>query len=296
VKVLVAHRDTDVRAALAAALARIDADVLEVVDEPGLVSACREHHPEVVLADLGVCENGPGRMLNAIKGDADLFRTSVVITCDSFDGDVIAQAQSRGAEDVLRLPADDAEIVARVKAAQRAWALRDQLLERERGLEELAYNDELTRLYNRRFLSRQLSAIVRSAVRHRRTLSCVLVDIDRFKSINDEHGHARGDAVLARVAARLQHVLREEDYAGRWGGEEFLVLLPDIDEEGAQATAERLRLNVGGRPVAGLRVTVSAGCATWSPGESPDDLLRRADAALYAAKRGGRDQVAQAAS
>ena len=239
---------------------------------------------------------GDLQVLNAIKGDADFFRTSVVLTCPVLDPDVIDRAQSRGAEDVLRLPAEDAEIVARVRAATRAWALRDQLLERERGLEELAYNDELTRLYNRRFLSRQLSAIVRSAVRHRRTLSCVLVDIDRFKSINDEHGHARGDAVLARVAARLQQVLREEDYAGRWGGEEFLILLPDIDEEGAQATAERLRQSVGDRPVTGLRVTVSAGCATWAPGESPDDLLRRADNALYAAKRGGRDQVAQAAS
>lgn len=295
-KVLVAHRDSDVRATIVAALARIDAEVLEVDDEADLVEACRKHLPEVALVDLDSCDGGPELMLNAIKGDADLFRTSVVLMCGAPDLDVIVQAQARGAEDVLRLPADDAEIVARVRAAQRAGALRDQLLEREQGLEELAYNDELTRLYNRRFLSRQLSALVRSATRHRRTLSCVLVDIDRFKSINDGHGHARGDAVLARVAARLQHVLREEDYAGRWGGEEFLILLPDVEETGAQATAERLRASVGDRPVAGLRVTVSAGCATWAHGESADDLLRRADAALYAAKRGGRDQVAQAAS
>jgi two-component system, cell cycle response regulator len=271
-------------------------EVLEAVDEDGVLEACQNQQPEVVLADAGICEDEPERLLNAIKGDADLFRTSLVLTCAELDAELIDGAQARGAEDVLRLPAAEAEIVARVRAAARAWALRDQLLERERGLEELAYNDELTRLYNRRFLGRQLSALVRSAVRHRRTLSCVLVDIDRFKSINDSHGHARGDAVLARVAARLVHVLREEDYAGRWGGEEFLVLLPDVDETGAQATAERLRASVGGRPVAGLRVTVSAGCATWSPDESPDDLLRRADDALYVAKRGGRDQVAQAAS
>ena len=295
-KVLVAHRDREIRAGIASALARLDAEVLEAVDEAGVLELCHSSQPEVVLADVGLSERGPDALLNAIKGDADLFRTSVVITGERIDSGLVDRVQARGAEDVLRLPADDAEIVARVRAAGRVWALRDQLLERERGLEELAYNDELTRLYNRRFLGRQLSALVRSAVRHRRTLSCVLVDIDRFKSINDEHGHARGDAVLARVAARLQQVLREEDYAGRWGGEEFLILLPDIDEDGAQATAERLRLSVGDRPVAGLRVTVSAGTATWAAGESPDDLLRRADAALYAAKRGGRDQVAQAAS
>jgi two-component system cell cycle response regulator len=296
VKVLVAHRDPDVRAAIAAALARVGAEVVEAEDEDAAVKASREHLPEVTLIELDAGDGGPDRLLNAIKGDADLFRTSVVLMCADPDADQVVRAQQRGADDVLRVPATDAEVIARVQAAARVGALRDQLLERERGLEELAYNDELTRVYNRRFLSRQLSALVRSATRHRRTLSLVLVDIDRFKSINDTHGHARGDAVLARVASRLQHVLREEDYAGRWGGEEFLVLLPDVEEAGAQATAERLRASVADRPVAGLRVTVSAGCATWAAGESPDDLLRRADAALYVAKRRGRDQVAQAAS
>ena len=296
-KVIVAHRDPDVRAAVGSALAKIEATVIEASDASALLAACREQLPDVALVDLGACVTGVDDVLNDIKGDADLFRTSVVLMCPAgMATDDALRAQARGAEDLLLLPASDAEIVVRVRAAARAAALRDQLLERERGLEELAYNDELTRLYNRRFLSRQLSALVRSATRHARTLSIVLVDIDRFKSINDSHGHARGDAVLARVATRLVHVLREEDYAGRWGGEEFLVLLPDVDEAGAQATAERLRASVGGRPVAGLRVTVSAGCATWSPDESPDDLLRRADDALYVAKRGGRDQVAQAAS
>jgi two-component system, cell cycle response regulator len=291
VKVLVAHQDPDVRAAVGAVLQRIDVEVVEADDVPGAVAACRVHLPEVALVDVEVCEQGTDRLLAAIKGDPDLFRTSVVLTASDIEPDAVLRAQSRGAEDVLLLPARDAEIIARVRAAGRGAALRDQLLERERGLEELAYSDELTRLYNRRFLGRQLSALVRSATRHDRTLSIVLVDIDRFKSINDRHGHARGDAVLARVAARLLNVLREEDYAGRWGGEEFLVLLPDVDEVGGQATAERLRENVSRRTVAGLHVTVSAGCATWMSGESPDDLLRRADEALYAAKRGGRDQV-----
>ena len=296
-KVIVAHRDPDVRSAVGAALARIDVEIVEAGDVPALLAACRENLPDVALVELAACEPSVDHVLNDIKGDADLFRTSVVLmSAGGIDAEDALRAQARGAEDVLLMPASDAEIVVRVRAAARAAALRDQLLERERGLEELAYNDELTRLYNRRFLSRQLSALVRSATRHARTLSIVLVDIDRFKSINDTHGHARGDAVLARVAARLVHVLREEDYAGRWGGEEFLILLPDVDEAGGQATAERLRASVGGRPVAGLHVTVSAGCATWAPDESPDDLLRRADAALYVAKRGGRDQVAQAAS
>jgi diguanylate cyclase (GGDEF)-like protein len=296
VNVLVAHRDPEDRAAIAAALRRAGAGVVEVGDEQGVLEACREHQPDVALIERDACERGPEHMLNAIKGDPDLFGTSIVLIGDQFDPDEVRRLQGRGADDVLHWPAADGEVVARALAAARAGALRAQLLERERGLEELAYNDELTRLYNRRFLGRQLSALVRSATRHDRPLSIVLVDIDRFKAVNDSHGHARGDAVLARVAHRLQRVLREEDYAGRWGGEEFLVLLPDVEEDGAQASAERLRASVANRPVAGLRVTVSAGCATWGAGESPDDLLRRADAALYAAKRGGRDQVAQAAS
>jgi two-component system, cell cycle response regulator len=292
-KVLVAHRDSDVRAAVGAALRRIDAEVVEAPDVKTALAACRAHAPQVALVELAACgKNGPDRFLASIKGDSDLFRMSVLLVVSEQIGlDAALAAQARGAEDVLRWPAEEAEILSRVLAAERAAALRDQLFERERGLEELAFSDELTRLYNRRFLGRQLSALVRSATRHERTLSIVLVDIDRFKSVNDEHGHARGDAVLARVAARIGHVLREEDYAGRWGGEEFLVLLPDVDEEGARATAERLRHSVGGRPVAGLRVTISAGHATWMPGETADDVLRRADQALYAAKRAGRDQV-----
>ena len=293
-KVLIAHRDPQARAALAATLGHIDAEVLEAADLTAAVALCHDERPEVALVELDACEEGPDRLLASIKGDPDLFRTSVVFLISDIELDAVLRAHARGVEDVLRWPAPEAETISRVRAAARGAALRDQLLERERGLEELAYSDELTRLYNRRFLGRQLSALVRSATRHDRTLSIVLVDIDRFKSINDEHGHARGDAVLARVAARLIHVLREEDYAGRWGGEEFLVLLPDVDETGAEATAERLRTSVGGRKVAGLRVTISAGCATWQPGETPDDILRRADAALYAAKRGGRDQVQKA--
>jgi two-component system, cell cycle response regulator len=297
-KVLVAHRDPDVRAAVAGALRFADAEIVEAADITTALAACREHAPQVALVEVAAGgKRGPDRFLGAIKGDADLFRMSVILMQDSdVDLATLQKAHDRGADDVLRWPAGEAEILSRVLAADRTAALRDQLFERERGLEELAFSDELTRLYNRRFLGRQLSALVRSATRHQRTLSLVLVDIDRFKSINDEHGHARGDAVLARVAARMLHVLREEDYAGRWGGEEFLVLLPDVDEDGARATAERLRESVGGRPVAGLHVTISAGHATWVPGETPDDVLRRADKALYAAKAGGRDQVQASAS
>src|SRR5437868_260832 len=164
-KVLVAHRDAEARSAIAAALRRIDAEVLEAPDVKSALVACREHEPSVVLVELAACgKKGPARVLGAIKGDADLFRMSVVLVQDEpVDLEATLSAQARGAEDVLRWPACEPEIVSRVMAAERASALRDQLFQRERGLEELAFSDELTRLYNRRFMSRQLSALVRSA-------------------------------------------------------------------------------------------------------------------------------------
>jgi len=171
-----------------------------------------------------------------------------------------------------------------------------RLREKTEELERLSITDGLTGLLNRRRLMEELADEVKRSQRLEHTFALLMVDVDHFKKYNDSFGHLAGDEVLVTVAKTLKEQTREVDFVARYGGEEFLVLLPDVDEVGAHATAERLRESVGGRPVAGLPVTVSAGCATWGPGESPDDLLRRADAAMYAAKRGGRDQVAQAAS
>jgi two-component system cell cycle response regulator len=288
-EVLIAHPDATLRGRLREALP--GAVVVEAADAGSALKACADTRPQVALVALSMCGRDGGALLATIKRDPDLFRTAVVVLAAEGDDAAALDTLRRGADDVLRESPTTAEVVARVRAAERVYALRDQLLDRERGLEELAYSDELTKLYNRRFLARQLSALIHSAVRHKRELSIVLVDIDRFKAVNDGHGHEKGDVVLTRVARRLSRVLREEDVAGRWGGEEFLVVLPDVDAAGAQATAERLRASVGERPVAGLGVTVSCGCATWAAGQSADDLLRRADAALYAAKDAGRDTV-----
>src|SRR5690606_27445597 len=140
-------------------------------------------------------------------------------------------------------------------------ALRGQLLSREAALEELAFNDELTGLWNRRYMQRRLSAALRTAERHDRPLSIALVDVDRFKAVNDRRGHAAGDDVLVAVAQRLGEVLREEDVVGRWGGDEFLVVLPDEPADGALAAGDRIRAHVAaGRvdtPHGAVAVTVS---------------------------------------
>ncbi len=169
-----------------------------------------------------------------------------------------------------------------------------------REQERLAVTDGLTGLYNRRFIGELLTIEVDRAQRSGRALTLVALDIDRFKRINDTLGHPAGDAVLVAVAQRLAGAVRGSDVLARSGGEEFLVLADDTDADVALALAERVRQAVRATPVAAtaavqVEVTVSVGVATLEEGESVEDLVRRADRALYAAKEGGRDRVATAA-
>lgn len=158
--------------------------------------------------------------------------------------------------------------------------------------------DPLTGVTNRRGLEEQLARAVSSAHRHRHPLSLLILDVDRFKSVNDEHGHAAGDRVLEQLAAVINRVLRTEDVVGRWGGEEFLAILPETGPTDALALAERLRATVestrvvlpGGRR---LGITVSIGVDT-SIDADIGDRLARADSALYAAKDAGRNRVLSA--
>jgi two-component system cell cycle response regulator len=143
---------------------------------------------------------------------------------------------------------------------------------------------------SRRHLDEQLASHAASAARHHYELSVAVVDIDRFKSVNDTHGHSAGDAVLQEVARRLAAAARVEDVVGRWGGEEFIVILPHCGVEGAAVVAERIREEVSATPVrwngsVSIPVTVSVGCT----GGGDDGLIERADAALYAAKKAGRN-------
>jgi diguanylate cyclase (GGDEF)-like protein len=167
-------------------------------------------------------------------------------------------------------------------------------------VEALATTDALTGLWNRRQVLRLAQDAKLRSDRYGHPLSIVLLDIDRFKSVNDTWGHSVGDEVIAEVARRIQASLRATDFAGRYAGEEFLVVLPETEAEfAAEVVAERLRAAVASvrvRSAAGLLpVTISLGVARALPAAEPlGAAIDRADAALYAAKRGGRDQVALA--
>lgn len=182
-----------------------------------------------------------------------------------------------------------------INDALRAALARQQALQAD--LERLASTDSLTGLPNRRALLEVLHREIRRSRRTGRPLALALADVDRFKSINDVHGHAVGDDVLVEIARRVRLALRAEDTVARWGGEELCLVLVETGEAGARRAAERIRAAVGEVPfetrVGAVAVTISVGLAV-APGPSdPDALLARADAALYRAKAEGRDRVVE---
>jgi two-component system cell cycle response regulator len=202
-----------------------------------------------------------------------------------------------------RLTRDDvafaeAVIGAAVAVVQRAQAIETARADNAR-LEHLATTDPLTALLNRRALTERLTTEMERALRYDGTVALLLIDLDHFKRVNDTHGHLVGDAVLRGVAELLTQAVRTSDLVGRYGGEEFLVVLPETDDEGAASFAERVRERVAAHEFRAwddgraLRMTASIGVATFPAAriENVVDLFARADAALYRAKADGRDRV-----
>jgi diguanylate cyclase (GGDEF)-like protein len=165
----------------------------------------------------------------------------------------------------------------------------------ERHVAQLAMTDALTQLPNRRAALRQLSREVSRVNDGDWSFVAALADVDHFKRVNDDHGHDAGDAVLKSVANTLRTCLRKTDLVARWGGEEFLVLLPGVAPEEGRNILEKLRQTVASSAClvgdSELFVTVTLGAAAGSPGASTEDILKQADEALYAGKKAGRDQV-----
>lgn len=189
--------------------------------------------------------------------------------------------------DIRALDKPDLRLLEAV-AAQAAIALQNARLHHQ------ATTDPLTGLHNRGFLRQIFDDELRTAEEEGDQLSVILLDLDHFKKINDTHGHDVGDEVLRRVSKRLRRALRVDDYACRWGGEEFLVLLPATARKGAQVVAEKITSAIRGQPIgeAGLTVTASVGLSIFPEhGTSSELLIKRADQALYAAKNAGRDQT-----
>jgi two-component system, cell cycle response regulator len=296
--VIVAESADTTRADLLSRLGERGHRVAGAADAEQALALLRGEAPDVVLLDHELPGLRGMELLDRLREHEELAAMPVIMLTSSHAPDLLVEALRRGAHDFLRKPFDPAELDARVIAALRVKRLHDALLEANRRLARQALTDDLTELANRRHGAHQLEREVALCVRHGRVLALVRVDVDHFKAINDTHGHQAGDQVLADVARRLAGAVRGGDELARWGGDEFVAILPGTDKPGALRAAERLRAAVAAAPVQAaeteLAVTVSVGWAHWS-GDTPDDLLARADRALYRAKDAGRDTVFPAA-
>ena len=266
----------------------------------------------LVAADLGAAGDGL-RLVADLRARSGGAEAGICLALAQPFAEEGALGLDLGADAVAPLPLDGAETalrLSRLLSRQRRVAALERAV--RDGL-QLAATDPLTGLWNRRYALAHLARIAGAARAEGGDFAVMVLDIDRFKAVNDLHGHAAGDAVLQSVAARLQRALRPADLLARIGGEEFLVALPDATAETARALAERLCRAVAATPVpvpgvaGGVGVTLSAGLALASgsegPGPGPDEAaaavnaaLARADAALYAAKAEGRNHITVASA
>lgn len=200
-----------------------------------------------------------------------------------------------GASDYVTKPFDEGELVARVRVQLKIKYLQDALKERNVMLRELSGTDELTKVHNRRRFMELFRSEFNRAARYKHPLSFVIFDIDYFKMVNDRYGHIAGDAVLIDVARTMQAAIRKCDIIGRYGGEEFTLLLPETGLKGAVPYAERLRKCIEGFVFSNsdLKITLSGGVASYPDhnAQSVDELLQKADEALYRAKANGRNRI-----
>ncbi len=209
----------------------------------------------------------------------------------------VVEGLAAGADDYLRKPFDNLELEARIRTGRRIAELHGELIAAREALREQATTDSLTGLANRRTILETLGRELERCRRLATACAIVFVDLDHFKHVNDTHGHPAGDEVLRQAASTMRAILRPYDLVGRYGGEEFVVVLPDCDAAGARAAGERLRASVAGTAISvggvSLRVTCSLGIAVGDSrnGWDRDRLLNAADAAMYSAKRAGRDRI-----
>jgi two-component system cell cycle response regulator len=292
--ILVAEDSLVIRAVLRHHLEAEGYTVVEAVDGQTAIDRCHLAPPDAILLDIEMPGLNGHQVLAHLKSDGDLKDVPVVFLTGRTGTEDIVAGLRAGAHDYLKKPFEPAELIARVGTAERTKRLQDMLKTQSAKFDQISRTDALTGLYNRRHLHEQLTQLGSSSVRHRHSLAVVILDIDFFKRVNDSVGHQAGDDVLKEFTRRFQANKRDEDVTGRWGGEEFLMILPESEIDGAMAAAERIRLAVASTPFAAgdrqLAVTVSAGCAAGA-GDDTDNLVRRADEALYLAKEAGRNQV-----
>ncbi len=274
--------------------ARVD---IESDPQAGFFAAVEGQYSCVVIA-TGFANYDPLRICSQLRSVDRTRFLPIVLIADPTEDDLVLRGLDLGINDYLVRPVDKQELIARLRTQMRRKHYNDELRANVTQTIELAVTDGLTGLHNRRYLDSHLQKLFDRAVARNRPLSVMIADIDRFKVINDTYGHAGGDDVLQQFAQRLRNNVRGIDLACRYGGEEFVVIMPDTNPALARSVAERIRDEIESEPflVSGgaraIKVTASAGVATLGESiASVSDLLKEADKALYEAKAAGRNRV-----
>jgi len=291
-------------------------ELFEANDGTAALSVLRAQRPDLLITDVempGMSGMDLCRIVKANQSVSGFGFVPVILVTSRREGKI--EGLELGADDYLVKPFDMQELSARVKSMLRLKALHDELLDKNRALDranqeletrrlellQLSRTDPLTGLHNRRYFEERLDLEFERSRRYRVPITCLMLDLDHFKQLNDTHGHASGDEMLRQVSAVAKASLRSVDLLARYGGEELIALLPETALDEARIVAERIRAGIAalavekkgaGEPVT-LRCTASIGLATFPAHQidSSEVLLRFADDALYTAKSTGRDKV-----
>ena len=296
--VLVVMDDDDLSRRIAGELAERSHAVVTARTIDEAVESARHAEFDLILIDDDLHGEDALRLCSRLRQEEGTRYTPIVLVVHGDEHDRLAKALELGVNDYLVRPVDRDEMFARVQSQIRHKRYEDSLRENYRRSLTAALTDSLTGLNNRRYLEAHFDAVDAMLAEASKPLSLMVLDVDRFKSFNDSFGHAAGDVVLQGVAGRILTNLRGPDTAVRYGGEEFVILMPDTDHAPALAAAERLceAISESKFAVPGssgeVEVTVSIGVATEPAGRrSLGWLMERADRALYEAKHAGRNQV-----
>jgi two-component system cell cycle response regulator len=257
-----------------------------------------EGNYDLMIVSLGL-ENFDGlRLCSQVRSLERTRGLPILALADADNNQRLVRGLEIGVNDYLIRPVDKNEMLARVRTQIKKKRYTERLRDNVQASIEMAITDALTGLFNRRYMETHFAALVEQAASRNKPIAVLILDIDFFKSINDGHGHDAGDDVLREFALRIRKSIRNIDLACRYGGEEFVIVMPETDMAVATMVAERLRRRIATEPFAiqqgtkQLEVTLSIGIAALSgEGDTAATILKRADQALYRAKRDGRNRV-----
>jgi two-component system cell cycle response regulator len=256
-----------------------------------------EGNYDLLIVSLGLDNFDGLRLCSQVRSLERTRNVPILAVADADNNSRLVRGLEIGVNDYLMRPVDKNELMARVRTQIKKKRYTERLRDNVQMSIEMAITDALTGLFNRRYMETHVGTLVEQASTRGKPLTVLVLDIDYFKSINDTHGHDAGDDVLREFAIRIKKSIRGIDLACRYGGEEFVVVMPETDMAVATLVAERLRRRIASEPFpiqqgAGkVEVTISIGIAALGRGENAAAVLKRADQALYRAKRDGRNRV-----